>query len=214
MEKESLETGAKRPAAKRPSKILGEYYGSIFFAIILTFLAMTALVLKPKLDVVKGTNAEVTVNLQSLEQGRTYLESLERSISAAEGIPPSILDQVDRALPRETGVPELLVLFGDTATKDGVKISNISFAEESESTRQTRATSTVSEVSINLSVTAVNYAQIKRFLRDIETSLRIIDVTGINVSTQGKESAYAILLKTYVYKPLRSSTTPTPSQRL
>lgn len=201
------------PAPKRPSKILGEYYGSIFFLIILAFLAVTALVLKPKLDVVKGTNAEVTTQLQSLDDSRAHLDSLERSVSAAQSIPAAVLGQVDRALPRETGVPELLVLFGDTATRDGVKISNISFAEEPASSRQARPTSTTAEVAINLSVSAPNYGQIKRFLRHIETSLRIIDITGINVSTQGAESAYAIVLKTYVYVPPRAVAS-TPEQRL
>lgn len=203
---------AEKPAAKRPSKILGEYYGSVFFVLVLAFLGAAALVLKPMLDAVKDANARTSTGVQTLENEQRYLDSLDRSISAAENIPASVLSQVDRALPREPGIPELLVLLGDTATRDGVKVTNVSFSEESAATQQARATSTVAEIGVNLSVTAVNYPQIKRFLRDMESSLRILDVTGINVSMRGGESAYAILMKTYVYMPPRA-TRPTPVQR-
>jgi Tfp pilus assembly protein PilO len=202
----------KKPATKRPSKILGEYYGSIFFLLTLAFLGAAVLVLKPMLDSVKSTNAQVTASLRTLENDRTYLASLDSSVSAAQNIPGAVLDQVSRALPREAGIPELLVLLGDTATRDGVQLANVSFSEESASARLARTTSTVAEIGINLSVAAQNYPQIKRFLRDLESSLRILDVTGINVSTRGAESSYAILLKTYMYMPPRT-TAATPLQR-
>lgn len=202
----------KKPVVKRPSKILGEYYGSVFFVLTLAFLGAAVLVLKPMLDSVKEANARTEMGLQTLANEQGYLDSLDRSISAAENIPATVLTQVDRALPREPGIPELLVLLGDTAAKDGVQVTNVSFSEESAAAQQARTTSTVAEIGINLSVTAQNYPQIKRFLRDLESSLRILDVTGINVSTRGTESSYAILLKTYVYMPPRS-TRATPVQR-
>ncbi len=202
------------PPAKKPSKLLARYYGTMFFLLILAFVGVAAFVLKPMLDMVKETNAQVTADLATLQGDRTYLESLDTSISAAQNIPSTVLGQVDRALPDQTQIPELLVLFGDIGDREGVKVNSVSFSEESASARQQRATSTISDVTVNLAVTAPNYFQIKRFLSDIEASLRILDVTGINVSTRGGgEASYAILLKTYVYSPPKSARQPTPPQR-
>lgn len=196
---------------KPTSRLLTEYYGSLFFLMVLLFLGAALLVLKPKLDEVKTTNAQTASMVETLADERQYLNSLEQSISAAATITPAVLDQVDRALPRDQGVPELLVLFGETGQRHGVKISNLSFAETA--TAAVRAsTSSVSELSINVTVTAQNYPQIKKFIRDLEVSLRLLDIVGINVSTQGTESAYALQMKTYVYTP-NIKVTPTPTQR-
>lgn len=185
------------PEPKKPSKLLTEYYGLIFFLLVLVFLAAAAFGVKPKLDGLKQTNARITVELERLENERHYLDSLDQSIAAAQSIAPGVLGQVEQALPRKKGIPELLVLLGGTADKDGVKITNVTFSEIERS--EARATSTVGELSISLNVTAKNYPQIKKFIRDLEASLRLLDITGINVSTQGKESAYAMQMKTYVY---------------
>jgi len=184
--------------AKRPSKLLTEYYGSLFFLMVLLFLLAAFVVLKPMLDDVKAANAQVASTLESLANENTYLNSLDQSIAAAQSIPADALRKVDRALPRKQGIPELLVLFSSTGDRDRVKISSITFADAAPG-RVT--TSTVSELTVNLTVVAPGYPDIKKFLRDLESSLRIMDVIGINVSTQGTESAYALQLKTYAYAP-------------
>jgi len=201
-----------KPKVKRPSRLLARNYGTLFFLMILAFIGVAAFVLKPMLDGVKETNAQVTGDIGTLQADRSYLDSLDTSVAAAQNIPSTVLDQVDRALPTEAKIPELLVLFGDTGDRDGVEVNNVSFSEETASQKILHATSTVSEVGVSLSVTAPNYYQIKRFLSDLEASLRILDVTGINVAARGGEASYAIQLKTYVYSPPRSSR-PTPQQR-
>lgn len=201
-----------QPAPKPASKLFTEYYGSVFFLMILAFLVVALVVLKPKLDEVKAVNAEIASTLQVLDGERNYLNSLDQSISAAQNIAPVVLDQVDRALPREQGIPELLVLFGNTADRDGVKIANVTFADGSGTPGARAATSSVSELAVNMTVTAENYPQIKKFIRDLEVSLRLLDIIGINVSTQGRGSAYALQMKTYVYTPPVKAM-PTPVQR-
>lgn len=198
----------KAPAPKQPSRILTEYYGAVFFFMVLIFILTAFVVLKPMLDQVKATNAQVVSMLTALDQETVYAGSLDQSIAAAQTIPSDVLDRVDRALPRRQGIPELLVLFEKTAERDGVSISNISFSDPARGA----ATTTVAELLVNMTVTAENYPRIKKFIRDLEVSLRLLDIVGINVSTQGEVSAYALQLKTYTYQsPLK--TTATPSQR-
>lgn len=193
------------PEQKKTSKLWTEYYGTVFFFAALAFIVAAGSVVKPKLDELKRSNAQIVGSLETLENERRYLNSLEQSVAAAGSISSEMLDQVDRALPRRKGIPELLVLFENTAVRDGVKISSLTFAEQEPAAR---VTSTVGELSVALSVSAKNYPQIKKFIRDLEVSLRLLDITGINVSTRGEESGYAIQLKTYTYNPVRRAVTP------
>lgn len=199
----------KPKALKPPSKLLTDYYGALFFLMVLIFVLTAFIVLKPKLDNLKATNAETTATLAALENETTYLTSLDQSVAAAQSIPTETLTKVDRALPREQGIPELLVLFSDTADRDGVKVGNVSFSDP---IAGRATTSTINELLINMTVTAQNYPQIKKYIRDLEVSLRILDIVGINVSTQGDSSAYALQLKTYTYSS-PGKVAATPSQR-
>ncbi|MBU1034826.1 type 4a pilus biogenesis protein PilO [Patescibacteria group bacterium] len=196
---------------KHPSKLLTEYYSSLFFLLILLFLGASIFVIKPKLDEVKQTNAAIASSLDKLSSETVYLNSLEGSVAAAGAISPAVLDKVDSAMPREAEIPELLVLFSSAAERDNVKIMNVNFAE-ARTAKAARplasATSSVSGITINMSVAAINYPQIKRFLKNIERSLRIMDIEGINVASRGEESVYAIQLKTYVYAPATGAVTP------
>lgn len=186
---------------KHPSKLLTEYYSSLFFLLILLFLGAAIFVIKPILDEVKTTNAAVSSSLEKLASENAFLNSLEGSVAAAEAISPDVLDKVDSALPREAEIPELLALFSSAAERDNVKIMNVNFAEARapKTARAASATSTIYGITVNLSVAAMNYPQIKRFLKSIEKNLRIMEIEGISVAGKGEESVYAIQLKTYFY---------------
>ncbi|MBU0540135.1 hypothetical protein KKF59_04360, partial [Patescibacteria group bacterium] len=105
---------------KHPSKLLTEYYSSLFFLLILLFLGASIFVIKPKLDEVKQTNAAIASSLDKLSSETVYLNSLEGSVAAAGAISPAVLDKVDSAMPREAEIPELLVLFSSAAERDNV----------------------------------------------------------------------------------------------
>jgi Tfp pilus assembly protein PilO len=193
------------PTQQPSSRLLTDYYGVLFFSMVLVFVLSAVIVLMPMLDEVKATNASVRSTLVALDDETAYANSLETSIAAAQVISPDVLDKVDRALPRRQEIPGLLVLFERVSSRDDVQISNVSFSEPT-----TPATTTVSELSINMTVTAADYPHMKKFIRDLEASLRLLDVVGITVATQGESSAYALQLKTYVYREAqRPSGTPT-----
>lgn len=193
------------PTQQPSSRLLTDYYGVLFFSMVLVFVLSAVIVLKPMLDEVKATNASVRSTLAALDDETAYANSLETSIAAAQVISPEVLEKVDRALPRGQEIPGLLVLFERVSSRDDVQISNVSFSEPTNP-----ATTTVSELSINMTVTAADYPHMKKFIRDLEASLRLLDVVGITVATQGESSAYALQLKTYVYREAqRLSGTPT-----
>ncbi|MEK7655221.1 MAG: type 4a pilus biogenesis protein PilO [Patescibacteria group bacterium] len=193
----------KTTTEKKTSPFLTDYYSTSFFLLVLLFLVASAFVLLPLMSGIKAKNAEIGVGLDRLTQERTYLHSLEQSIVAAENIPTTVLSRVDQALPRESNIPELLTLLGGVAEMDGVKLDSVNFldAKPTKAGGAVNATSSIVQTNINISVTAANYPQIKRFLSHLESSLRILDVVGINVTLKGEKAIYAIQLTTYAYRP-------------
>ena len=151
----------------------------------------------------KTRNAELGVDIERLTQERTYLQSLDQSIVSAENISPAVLNRVDQALPRDSGIPELLTLLGSVSEMDGVKLNSVNFSDVKTSLARgaASATSSVMQTQINISVSAADYPQIKRFLGHLESSLRLLDVVGINVSLDGEKAMYAIQLNAYAFRP-------------
>jgi Tfp pilus assembly protein PilO len=194
------------------SRFLSEYYGSFCIGLILMFICAVGLILKPKFDFFRQTNIEIGAQTSVFNQEQAYVTSLEESVAAAESIAPAVLTHVDEALPREARIPELLVLLDQAAQKNQLRMLNVSFAENTAVGRNTTS-SAIGEVAITLTVQASDYLQLKRFLGDLERSLRLIDVTGLHVAIgSGGETAYALQLKAYTYAPSVRST-PTALQR-
>lgn len=189
-------------APKAPSKMYTEYYGTVFFALIAAFIGVAGFVLKPMLDDIKQTNAQTTASIQTLDGERRYLASLEQSIAAAKAISPDILKRVDRAMPRGSELPELLVTFSSLAERDNVRIANVAFAEPSGSALKNAGAiraATSTQLQATLSVSAKGYPDIKRFIQDIERSLRLMDVVGMTASSRDGQASYVIQVNTYAY---------------
>lgn len=188
---------------KKASPLLTDYYSTSFFLLVLLFLAASTIFLLPLMDGLKSKNTEMNASLKRLSGERAYLQSLEQSIVAADIIPATVLERADRALPRDSNLPELLALLGNVAETDGVKLNAVNFSEvkSAKSRGAASATSSIMQTQINLSVGAEDYPQIKRFLRHLESSLRILDIVGINVTLSGDRSVYAVQLNTYSYRP-------------
>jgi len=202
----------KVDAPKGPSKLFTDYYGSVFLLLIAAFLLAAFFVLKPELDDIKQTNAQTTSQIELINRQRNYLQSLQQSVAAAQTIPPTTLQQVDRALPDDPSIPSLLVQFGSAAASNNVRIDSMNFTEPTVAT-QPAATAKpgsanpvasnpqIRKIDISLAIHAYSYFDVKRFLSDLESSLRLLDVTGITASGAGGQVTYALTLRSYTFAP-------------
>ncbi|MFZ2803740.1 MAG: hypothetical protein WA001_00805 [Patescibacteria group bacterium] len=205
-------------APKGPSVLFTEYYGAAFLFLIAVFVGASFFVLRPQLDAIKQTNAQTTAQLENIARQRAYLSSLQQSVAAAQTIPATTLDEVNRSLPDDIDVPSLLVQFGGAAASNNVRIDSLTFSSiQAASTPAPSATGAGSKpaldpnvraVTIDVVVHAFNYFDVKRFLSDIETNVRMMDVTAITASGSGSQLSYSLELQTYVFVP---SGQPTPS---
>ena len=201
----------ERPA-KGPSKFFTEYYSSVIFVLIAAFMAGAFFLLQPLIVGIKETNAATQSELRHAEALRNYLSSLNQSVAAAQAIPSDMLDRVNEALPDDAGTPSLLMQFSNAAARNNVQIGSIGFATEQRTTTPGRvATSTqnILPVTIDISLKGRNYVDVKRFLADVETSLRLMDVTSLSAAPSGKGlSSYTIQIRSYVFKPVQTTARP------
>lgn len=194
------------PEQKAPSKILTQYYGATVLFLMAIFLVVSFGFLKPMIEEIKQANAETESTLQTAQNERTYLGSLDASIGAAQSIPAITLKQVTEALPDAVDTPSLLVQFDAAAARNAVKVQAVNLSEQktapNAATQAKPGTGQVTPVDITLTLSAKNYFDVKRFLADVETSLRIMDVVGISTggaTVDGQEFAFTVQVRAYTF---------------
>lgn len=198
---------------ERSSRIFTEYYAALMLFVIAGFVTGAVLVLRPLLLDIKETNASIETRLQSIDTERTYLASLEQSVAAAEAIPSDALENVVRALPNESNTPLLLVQFEAAAARHGIRIDTVNFTESKPTNVKTTTTaSLVQPIEVNLVIRAKSYFDVKRFLADVEGSLRLMDVIGMTATSGSGELRFLLQLRTYTFVPVASRTAATSTR--
>ncbi len=187
----------KNSAVKTPSKLFTDYYGTIFLLLIALYVAAGFFVIKPKIDYNKQVAVDTQALRQEIENEKFYFDGLSRSVAAAQAISPEVLDRVDKALPREVSIPELLVILSSAARISQVELNNMVFDNVTAAVPGTKGPL---PLNVTMSVGANNYLEVKNFLQVLETSLRIFDVQNINVTSLDQEKTnFSLQLKTYYY---------------
>ncbi len=183
--------------SKRPSKLFTDYYGSVFLLLIAVYVAAGFFFIKPKIDANKEIEAQTRALRQQIENDKTYFDGLSGSVAAAQSISPDVLTKVDKALPREASIPNLLVQLSAASQGTNVALTNVIF----EGMGKAQATgAAVQSVNMTMTVTAKDYATVKNFLTALETSLRIFDVQTITVAGfEGDKVNFTLQVKSYYY---------------
>lgn len=198
---------APPPEQKAQSKILTQYYGASVLFLIAIFLVVSFGFLRPMIEDIKQANAETESVLQTAQNERAYLSSLDASIGAAQSIPAITLKQVTDALPDAVDTPSLLVQFDAAAARNAVKVQAVNVSEQKAAPNATVQARTgtagqVLPVDITLTLSAKNYFDVKRFLADVETSLRVMDVVGISTggaTVDGQEFSFTVQVRAYTF---------------
>ena len=204
MPKENVKISADEPSKKeqqqiqkkRPSKLFTHYYGSIILLLISALVAGGFFIIKPKIDAYKDIKSRTLSTQNNINAEKQYYDGLSRSVAAANTIDSDVLDQVDRALPRDISIPEMLVQIEQAAKSNNIEISNISF----EQTANKKESKGLQMLNLTLSVTAPNYSALKSFLNTLETSLRIMDLQLMSVAQFTDEGvSFTLQMQTYYY---------------
>ena len=201
---------------KAPSLLFTNYYAAVMLLVIGGFFAAAFFVLRPMVLDIKDVNAQTDSQLLRLAEQRNYLASLDQSVSAAQSIDQASLDKVSRALPDQTDAPALLMQLSAAAARNSIQIGTIQFGDvqlPQPGPGGRIATSTGALPSdVSLSVHAQTYSDVKRFLADVESSLRLLDVTGMTLGSVDAAGAmtYQIQMRTYQFRPVKPAAALAP----
>lgn len=214
---EGPEGEAVKKERKKRSKLFTQYYGTVFLLLIAGFAVIGYSVLNPNIEAFKLANETINVRLQELDDSQSYLDSLDRSIAAAQSIPEETLERVEEALPREIGIPKLLKTMAVIAESNNISMTSIQFSQQSQGAASSDAVGTVARRSLELvpidmdiNLDAANYQITRAFLEDLERNVRVLDVRSITVNANDTEGtmSYTLQLTAYAVREAERAVSP------
>lgn len=200
---------------RKESPLLVHYYQSIFLLLIALFVASGYFVLSPLILEFKEVNQMIRFRLQEKDDATVFLQSVNRSIEAAQSISPEVLAKINEALPNEVEVPILLKTFYQLADQNGVKMGGIQFSPQGASSdSQTIGGYGLAPIQISLSIQAPGYHVMRKYLEDLQTNIQLMDVKSISVSGDESSGEFTYSLELTTYTIQKVANTPPPSQAI
>ncbi len=143
--------------------------------------------------------AVLAVEEEELEREGAYVEEIIRAEN--ELVPYSIiLTEVQRGIPSNPALPSLIRYLESLVIDSGLQLSNIGSFSTSESPERPH----LKETTMELGVVSNSYSSIKSFMRELERSIKLINISSASISpTSGEEGetnfSLSLSLKTYSY---------------
>lgn len=166
------------------------------FGLFFTFTRPTynaATALSAKAEEYKGALG----NIDAINEARDRLVINYNSISKAE------IERLSKALPKNVDTVRLALDLDGIAAKYGITVKDVSIDRQAEQNKAEFATSSGTPYEkVGVLVTFVsNYENFRKFLEDLEKSLRIMDIKSLNfqVSESGIYE-HEVLIETYWVK--------------
>ena len=156
---------------------------------------------------IKVTRAEIEKYDQVIEEAQNLIKRRDELIRQRNSIPPQDLDRLVKLLPDTVDTVRLIFDLDRIAARYGMVIRKVQIGDEGGKENGTFAGAFESQSkdygTMQLSFTVTSeYGTFINFIRDLEDSLRISDITEINFNSESEDglSDYTITIKTYWLK--------------
>jgi Tfp pilus assembly protein PilO len=153
---------------------------------------------------VSDKRAAIVSDTEALAAAQTYQQKSSDLASAEASLDQQGLARVETLLPDSVGNVGLIVDLNALASKTGLAISSINVADSAASSAGTDTSgsgdqSTSPVASVDMSIEAKGtYSALQAFLRGIESSQRLLDVTKITIGGgDGGVYGYSITVRLY-----------------
>lgn len=131
---------------------------------------------------------------EALDRSRELIAVRDQLLEKYNGFSTNNLDRLEKLLPNHIDSVRLIIDVDGIAAEHGLRVEDIGVDVSDTGVNEEE---TVGEATLSFSVQA-SYGTLKQFLADLESSLRLLDVTSISFKTAaGGLSQYNITLKTY-----------------
>jgi Tfp pilus assembly protein PilO len=168
--------------------------GSFLIAIVLIFA-----VGQPMLKGMQETGKKLKEKKEVLAKLQDKLETLKK-LKEKESEIRDKNQRVSAALPTDKDISRLFVQFESIASQNGLRIDSVQEAGAATSSSAAASSSSggVRAVSYTVTGTADSYASLKNALTKLEESLRILNVSKVEVTGQQGQLNVTLTVSTYV----------------
>jgi len=176
-----------------------------FFSLILIALAVGLFFLftDPNYQHLKELQLQASDYNQALTQSKILLAQRQALSDQYDQIAPASLDRIKKLVPDSVDNVRLIIDINGIAARRGMTIKSIRIAGASGTTQSALGpdNNPYGSISLTFAVTAP-YDEFKQFLKDLEQSLRIVDITSLSFTStdKGDQYNYSVTLRTYWLK--------------
>ncbi len=170
---------------------------SIFF--VAASLAIFFAYVNPTYSTIKGLGVEQGQFDEALNKSKELQSVRDTLLSKYNTFNRTDVTRLEKLLPDGVDNVKLVLDIDNIASRYGLRIRNVTVESAAQSDSRTIAPDTGPTGSVLLSFTiASSYSTFVQFLKDLEQSLRLTDITSVSFSTNaGDLTEYRVSLKTY-----------------
>ncbi len=170
---------------------------------------------QPAYDKTKAIHAQIASYDQALEKAAELQTLKQQLLDRYNSFPPADIARLQKLLPDHVDNIRLILDMDDIAMRDGMTLSNVDISGNNSTSDTKTVIGALGASAQKYDTLAISfttngtYTQFKKFLTDLQSSLRIVDMTSLKIGPGGgggaiKSSepifAFGINLKTYWLK--------------
>lgn len=164
-------------------------------AVILILVFGFIFLLKPKYNEVKVSGAlNLEAKQASLANKESQLSQLQELVDNYNGLARGNIDKIEKILPREEDIPGLLAQLEKVVKNNGFNILSLDI-NSVQNLSKDKQKDLIKKLALTLTIEGGGYTNLKLFLNQIETNLRLFDVGSLNF-TSGS-NLYTLNISTY-----------------
>jgi Tfp pilus assembly protein PilO len=138
----------------------------------------------------------------ALERARELQTVRDDLLSRYNTFDSEELEDLEKILPDNVDNVRLILDLDGIASRYGMTIKNVSLSEKNSSASGVQLESEIGEIGLTFNIES-QYGEFKKFIRDLEQSLRIVDISSLSFSPISEEEGnmtFNITIKTYWLK--------------
>lgn len=189
----------KKVFLRKASVFVVSYFDALVALMVLViFVVGFFFLINPKYKSIKEAEQ---YSLEDLISGKSkledYLSKLTEYRNLYRDLSSISRERIEKTVPQDDHLENFFAQIENITKKQGIIISSLSVTEVEIADKKTAAATTAGEIlskaNINLLVSGVDYAGVKKLLTIFENNLRIMDVESVKFDTESKTAEFAII---------------------
>jgi len=159
-------------------------------------------VINPRYEGIKVLQTENAEFDQALEKARELQSVRDDLLSRYNTFSTEELEKLEKILPDNVDNVRLILDLDSIASRYGMTIRKVSLTEKVNVVSEIQTANEIGEIELSFNVES-SYGDFKKFIRDLEQSLRIVDISKlafIQDDDKGDGTDFKITIKTYWLK--------------